>query len=104
MATIKDVEALGYTIGLAAEGVYVITGYGITNLYITGDDQVTIDSLADPALSAVRIQAFDDPPAPIAERAVVSQLAAAVAALKTLDQTKPATIGDVVSALKAIVS
>lgn len=50
----------------------------------------------------VAIQAYLAAQAAI--KPVVPPLTAAIAALETLDQTKPATIGDVVSALKAIVS
>lgn len=103
MATIKDVEVLGYVVTLVREGTWTISGYGITSLYVAEKDTATIDSLADPVLYAARVGQFENGPPPGPPPAP-TQLAAAIAALKTLDQTRPATIGDVVSALKAIVS
>lgn len=104
MATIKDIEAIGYVVTLAREGTWTITGYGITSLYVSDKDTATIDSLADPVLHAARLDQFENGPPVIPAVPPRSQLSVAIGALKTLDQTKPATIGDVVAALKAIVS
>lgn len=103
MATIKDVAALGYIVSVAREGVYTISGYGITSLYVAETDTETINSLADQTAYTARVEQFEagPPPAPPFRE---SQLSEAIFALKTLDQSKPATIGDVVNALKAIIS
>lgn len=101
MTDIYDLEKLGYTVAVAASGVWFVSGYGLST-YVAGTDSDMVASLADPALHAARVDSYENPAPVPAPRP--SQLVAAIGALKTLDQTKPATIGDVVSALKAIVS
>lgn len=92
MATWADVEALGYLVPLAAEGVRYVSGFGIAT-YVKEDDQAQIDSLADPVLHAQRIA---PPPEPTFTTAGPTPMEA-VAAL----DPKTATIADVIDALKS---
>lgn len=61
-ATIQDVQALGFQVGVARQSatctVYVISGFGIDSLYAdtcSPDYQATIDSLANPAAQCNRV-------------------------------------------------
>ncbi len=67
-ATIQDLQALGYTVNVANPGpsgqncpIYVLSGWGITNLYFTCHDQDVIDQLANPTAHCDRVWQFSHP-------------------------------------------
>lgn len=59
MATIEDLEALGYTVGESRPGVLYVSGFGVET-YVRADDHATIDSLADPDAHAERVAQFEE--------------------------------------------
>ena len=57
MATLQDIETLGYTVGIAFENndctCYRVEGFGLSTM-VRDDDQEAIDSIADPEAHAER--------------------------------------------------
>ncbi len=93
--TWADLQKLGYDVGEASSGVNVVSGYGITNLYVKVDDQETLDQLCNPEAHAERVRQSD--PSYVPERALTEATAVALAPLP-----QDATLADVIARLNAL--
>lgn len=97
MASLADIRGLGYEVE-DANGGYVISGFGVVSYFTEAD----LATFGDPTAHADRVKQFDNPPPAPKPTATPLPLAQAITALQTLDQSKPATIGDVVAVLKTV--
>lgn len=58
MATVADLQSLGYEVGLASPGILYVAGFGFSS-YIQEDDVDAVTALADPELHAERLRQFE---------------------------------------------
>jgi hypothetical protein len=75
VATLADIEQLGYTVTEVTPGICNVAGYG-REWQIHDDDQDSLDVIADPDLHAARVRNYTDPPPPPTQqnRARLSQI------------------------------